>query len=107
MPKKHRHQALGTGVLSPTKPVPDVPLEVQVDHMEELRKAQNDIAASFLRRDQLMQALALSNTLSREDMAVATGLAKSRVDQLIREITERDVARKGAAAANRAARHMP
>ena len=63
--------------LTPTKPVPGVALRVQLDHMEELREAQNDIAAGFLRRDQLMQAWALSNTLSREDMAVATGLAKS------------------------------
>jgi hypothetical protein len=32
-----------------------------------------------------MAAWALSNSLSREDMAIATGLAKSRVDQIIRE----------------------
>ena len=32
-----------------------------------------------------MTAWALSNSLSREDMATATGLAKSRVDQIVRE----------------------
>lgn len=32
-----------------------------------------------------MTAWALSNSLSRDDMAIATGLAKSRVDQIIRE----------------------
>jgi hypothetical protein len=32
-----------------------------------------------------MTAWALSNSVSREDMAIATGLAKSRVDQIIRE----------------------
>ena len=95
MSKKHRHDALPPTPLTPTKPVPGVALRVQIEHMEELRHTQNDIAAGYLRRDQLMQAWALSNTLSREDMAVATGLAKSRVDQLIRETTERDMAIKG------------
>jgi galactose-1-phosphate uridylyltransferase len=54
----------------------------------ELRELSNGIASAYRRRDELIQALALSNSLSREDMARATGLAKSRVDQIIRELTE-------------------
>jgi hypothetical protein len=104
MPKHHRHELLSDEPLEPTRPVPGVSLEVQIKHMLELRAAQNDIAQGFLRRDQLMQAWALSNTLSREDMAIATGLAKSRVDQLIREITLRDAAIRNATAAERMAR---
>jgi RHS repeat-associated protein len=53
--------------------------------MRELRAAQNKAAAGFRERDDLMTAWALSNSLSRQDMALATGLAKSRVDQIIRE----------------------
>lgn len=75
--------------------------------MRELRQAQNQIADGHAVRDGLMHAWALSNTLSRHDMALATGLAKSRVDQLIREAAERDIARRNAAAAERLARHMP
>ena len=49
--------------------------------MRELRQAQNLIADGHAVRDGLMHAWALTNTLSRRDMALATGLAKSRVDQ--------------------------
>lgn len=105
MSKRHRHEQLPDEPPVPTNPVPGVSLETQVEHMRELRAATNDIATGFRLRDQLMQAWALSNTLSRKDMAVAAGLAKSRVDQLIREITERDMALKRAGAAERAARH--
>jgi hypothetical protein len=45
-----------------------------------------------------MQALALSNSPSREDMARAAGLAKSHVDQIIRELTEEDQRRRNSAA---------
>lgn len=107
MPKKHRHHRLPLEGLVPTRPVPGVPIEVQVDHMRELRGTQNDIAGGYERRDRLMQAWALSNTLSREDMAVATGLAKSRVDQLIREATERDATARNASLTERTARHIP
>jgi hypothetical protein len=36
-----------------------------------------------------MASFAHSVTVSREDMAVATGLAKSRVDQILREVSEK------------------
>jgi hypothetical protein len=105
MPKNHRYAELPDDELVPSRPLPDVPISVQVAHMRELRAAQNGIAARYRQRDALMQAWALSNTLSRADMAAATGLAKSRVDQLIREATEQDIERRNAAAAERVTRH--
>jgi hypothetical protein len=107
MPKAHRYTLLPDDGLEPIAPVPDVPIAVQQEHMRELRQAQNQIANGHAVRDGLMHAWALSNTLSRHDMAVATGLAKSRVDQLVREAAERDIARGNAAAAESVRRHMP
>ena len=52
-----------------------------------------------------MTAWALSNSLSRQDMAVATGLAKSRVDQIIRETYELERSLSARACAQRVARH--
>jgi|SRR4051795_372606 hypothetical protein len=107
MAKHHRYAGLPDQDLTPARPVPGVPIELQKDHMHELREAQNQIADGHAVRDGLMHAWALSNTLSRHDMAVATGLAKSRVDQLIREAAERQVATWNAVARERVARHMP
>jgi hypothetical protein len=53
--------------------------------MRDLRAMHNEIPLGYQKRDGQMAAWALSNSLSREDMAIATGLAKSRVDQIIRE----------------------
>ena len=53
--------------------------------MRALRVIHNEIPLGYQKRDGQMTAWALSNSLSREDMATATGLAKSRVDQIIRE----------------------
>lgn len=75
--------------------------------MLELRRAQNGIVNGHAIRDGLMLAWSLSNTLSRHDMALATGLAKSRVDQVIREASEREIVQRNAAAAERVRRHMP
>ena len=51
---------------------------------------------------------ALSNSVSRQDMAVAVGLqAKSRVDQIIRELTLLDQARHAREAYQRRRRPMP
>lgn len=75
--------------------------------MREIRELSNGIAAGYRRRDELFQALALSNSLSREDMARAAGLNKSRVDQIIRELTQQDQERKNRAAADMVRRHMP
>lgn len=108
MPKRHRLDHLPLApALEPTRPIPDVSIESQRAKMVELREAQNGIADRFEQRDRLMQAWAGSNTLSRHDMAAATGLAKSRVDQLIRELTERDMAMATAAGRALVARHSP
>ena|SRR5690349_24820807 len=107
MARAHRYQHLPEGDLTPTHPIPGVPRAVQQAHMRELRAAQNGIANGHAVRDGLMLAWSLSNTLSRHDMALATGLAKSRVDQLIREAAEREIVRRNAEAAERVRRHMP
>jgi hypothetical protein len=54
-----------------------------------------------------MTAWALSNSLSRQDMAVATGLVKSRVDQIIRETYEHERGITSQECADRVARHRP
>ena len=69
--------------------MPDVDLAAQAAEMQRLREAQNAISDGYLYRDELMVAFALSNSVSRLDMALATGLAKSRVDQIIRETHSR------------------
>jgi hypothetical protein len=107
MPTRHRYDLLPAEPLPLVRTVIGVDVDVQLTHKRELREAQNNIAASYIERDRLMQARALSNTLSREDMADATGLVKSRVDQLIRDITLQDAARRNAALAEQTARHLP
>jgi hypothetical protein len=61
----------------------------------------------YRERDGLMTAWALSNSLSRQDMSVATGLVKSRVDQIIRETCEHERGITAQECADRVARHMP
>jgi hypothetical protein len=51
--------------------------------------------------------LSLSNALSRRDLGIATGLAESRINQIIREQAEADQHRKNVAATRRTARHVP
>jgi hypothetical protein len=107
MPSSHRYKTLPDEPELLVRSVPGVDEDVQFAHKRELRAAQNNIAANYIQRDRLMQAWALSNTLSREDMADATGLAKSRVDQLIRDITLQNIERRNAALSERTARHLP
>lgn len=107
MPRPHRYRSLPDDPLHATKPIPGVPLDVQSGHMLELRQLQNSIAAGYDARDDRMLALALSDTLSRADMAVATGLAKSRVDQLIRGRSAWYDEQRRLAAAERVVRHLP
>jgi hypothetical protein len=83
--RHHRHDLLPNEDLQPTRPIPHVPVEVQAASMRALRAMHNEIPLGYQRRDGQMTAWALSDSLSREDMAVATGLAKSRVDQIVRE----------------------
>ena len=83
--RHHRHDLLADADLQPTHPVPHVPIEVQAASMRALRALHNEIPLGYQKRDGQMTAWALSNSLSRQDMAIATGLAKSRVDQIVRE----------------------
>jgi hypothetical protein len=83
--RHHRHDLLPDEDLRPTDPVPHVGLDVQAASMRELRAMHNEIPLGYRKRDGQMTAWALSNSLSRNDMAIATGLAKSRVDQIIRD----------------------
>jgi hypothetical protein len=53
--------------------------------MRALRAMHNEIPLGYQKRDGRMTTWALTNSVSREDMAIATGLAKSRVDQIVRE----------------------
>jgi len=105
--RPHRYDLLSDEHLQPTDPVPGVPLERQVEAMHELRAMHNQIPNGYLKRDRQMQAWALSNSLSRRDMAIATGLVKSRVDQIIRDLTLADQARKSREAVERVRRHLP
>lgn len=75
--------------------------------MRELRLLSNNIRHGYRERDERMLALAHSGTISRRDMARATGLNKSRVDQIIREMAISHQERINLAAAERVARHMP
>jgi hypothetical protein len=51
------------------------------DHAPLAGAIHNEIPLGYQKRDGQVTAWALSNSLSREDMAIATGLAKSRVDR--------------------------
>lgn len=102
-----RYEVLPEGDLQPTNPVHGVPIAVQAESMRKLRAMHNEIPNSTINRDRQMQAWALSNSLSRHDMAVAVGLVKSRVDQIIRDLTLLDQARNAQEAYERLRRHMP
>jgi hypothetical protein len=52
-----------------------------------------------------MLAFAHSNALSRRDMGIATGLAESPINQIVREQAEAQQRRRNATAAERTARH--
>jgi hypothetical protein len=91
--------------LRPTQPITDVSLESQAEKMQELRAAQNRGARGYGERDNLMVAWALSNTLSRADMAVAIGRAPSRVNQIIRSTSAREAEKRTRDLHIRAARH--
>ena len=53
--------------------------------MEELRAAQDSIAAAYLGRDRRIAEAVLRRRLSREDVSLATGLSRPRIDQIVRE----------------------
>ncbi len=96
----------GADDLQPTASVEGVPLEVQAESMRELRRMREQPEHPHELPDQLV-ALANSNSLSRADMAVATGYALDQVNEIIRETVERDQTMKARALKAQAARHMP
>jgi hypothetical protein len=102
-----RYEVLPSEDLQPTNPVRGVPIVVQAESMLKLRAMHNEIPNSTIQRDRQIQAWALSNSLSRRDMAVAVGLVKSRVDQIIRDLTLLDQVRNAQEAYERLRRHMP
>lgn len=106
MAKPHRHDEV-TGDLELTWTTPAHLPERQAEFMVELRNLSNQIPTAYRARDELLHALAASESLSRRDMAAATGLNKSRVDQIILEMATADRERKNAAAASRTRRHIP
>ena len=75
--------------------------------MRELRELSLDVRRAYAARDERLLALATSQSLSRRDMATATGLAKSRVDQIIAERARAHQERINVAAAERTRRHLP
>lgn len=93
--------------LKPEQPVPGVAVEIQIESMRRLREMHNEIPNGYAKRDRQMQAWALSNSLSRYDMARAIGVHKTRVDQIVRELTLLDQERKAREALDRLRRHMP
>lgn len=107
MTRPHRYAVLIDDDLRPTFTTAAHDYGRQVQSMRELRELSNGIAASHYKRDRRMQALANSASLSRQDMATAAGLHKSRVDQIIRELTDLDERRRQAEASERIQRHMP
>ena len=85
----HRHHLLRESALEPTRPLAEVPHAAQAERMRLLRAAQNRIAAAYMERDRMIADWARAERLSRHDMALATGLAKTRIDQIIRELDGR------------------
>jgi hypothetical protein len=76
--RHHRQDLLPDIDLQPTHPVPYVPVEVQAASMRALRAIHNEIPLGYQKRDGQMTAWALSNSVSREDMAIATVTRRSR-----------------------------
>lgn len=103
--RRPQDEILPEDELRPNQPIPGVSLESQAEKMRELRAAQNRGAQGYRERDDFMVAWALSNTLSRADMAVAIGRAPSRVNQIIRTTAQREAEIRTRELTARADRH--
>jgi hypothetical protein len=93
--------------LRPTHTRLGVDPERQAESMRHLRELENRGRQAEYDRNDLLCALALSNSLSRPDMGRAIGVSRSRIDQLIHSHYQLLQDRKAAAAAEQVARHMP
>lgn len=108
MPRSHRYStATHDGELVPTWTTRSHDYARQVEAMREIRELSNGIATAHRQRDQLLAALALSQSLSRADMARAAGLSKPRIDQILHEVATENALRQQAAGEARVLRHMP
>jgi len=104
MPRTHRYATVDNDLL-PTWTTRSHDYDRQVASMREIRELSNGIASAHRQRDQRLAALALSNSLSRVDMARAAGLSKARIDQILFEVSEENQQRKNIEADERERRH--
>src|SRR4051812_37099166 len=79
----------------------------QAETLTRLRELENAGRQTQFERNDLIVANALSNSVSRPDMARAIGVSRSRVDQIISSHWTMLQQRRNAAAAEGVARHMP
>jgi hypothetical protein len=86
--------------LQPTNPMAGVPLYRQAARMRELH-ATADLAT----RDDLLYRLDNAGSLSRADMALATGLLEAEVGRIIRHRWEHDAELRHRRAEERSTRH--
>jgi DNA-directed RNA polymerase specialized sigma subunit len=108
MPRVHRYSTsdLDHAELRPTWTTRSHDHGRQVEAMREIRELSNNIATAHRERDQLLAALALSQSLSRADMARAAGLSKPRIDQILYEVATENARRQQAEGEARVRRHM-
>lgn len=106
MPRTHRYATVDDDLL-PTWTTRSHDYDRQVESMREIRDLSNGIASAHRERDQRLAALALSNSLSRTDMARAAGLSKPRIDQILFEVAEENQRLKNVEAEERVRRHSP
>jgi hypothetical protein len=104
MPRTHRYTTQDDDLL-PTWTTRSHDYARQVEAMREIQELSNDIAGAHRQRDQRLAALALSNSLSRADMARAAGLSKARIDQILFDVAEEDRKRRNLEAEERIRRH--
>jgi hypothetical protein len=109
MPRTHRYStpSVGGGDLLPSWTTRSHDYDRQVEAMREIRELSNNIATAHRQRDQLLAALALSQSLSRADMARAAGLSKPRIDQILYEVATENALRQQTEGEARVRRHMP
>ena len=93
--------------LTPTHTPLGVDPARQAEYLRELRALENQGRQAEFDRNDFIVARALSNSLSRPDMARAIGVSRSRIDQIIRSHHQLLQDRRNAAAANLNARRAP
>ena len=83
--------------LRPTSKKRGVDDELGAEHMRRLRALHNAVADAYTARDMLIYELGTSpGGLTRQDMATACGMNKSRIDQIIEQIQQKVEASRSA-----------